>query len=72
MIGIDEPRAEEYVQRPETDHERFWMNIDAANSKDENEFNSKAQKVKLPAANEADAPPPPPEATWKPTDYGYD
>lgn len=27
------------VQRPETDHERFWMNIEGANSKDEKEFN---------------------------------
>lgn len=27
------------VQRPETDHERFWMNIEGENSKDEKEFN---------------------------------
>jgi len=48
------------------------MNLDAANSKDENEFNTKAAKVKLPSGNDADTPPPMPEPTWKPTDYGYD
>jgi hypothetical protein len=64
IVGIDGPHSDEFIQRPESDHERFWMNIDAANSKDENEFNSKAAKVKLPSANENDVPPPAPQPTW--------
>lgn len=56
------PNSNELFQfkRPETNHERFWMNIDAANSKDEKEFNMKAAKVKLPSGNEEDGPPPMP------------
>lgn len=52
------PAQNNLVQRDETNYERFWMNIDAANSKDEKEFNQKAAKVKLPSFNENDGPPP--------------
>jgi len=34
------------------------MNLDAANSKDEKEFNQKAAKVKLPSFNDNDTAPP--------------
>lgn len=34
------------------------MNLEAANSKDEKEFNIKAAKVKLPSFNENDSAPP--------------
>lgn len=47
------PMGFSFVQEPraETDHERFWMNIAAFNSKDEFDFNKQAAKIKLPAAN---------------------
>lgn len=58
FVQKDTPSQDNLVQRDETDHERFWMNLDAANSKDEKEFNQKAAKVKLSAFNENDAAPP--------------
>lgn len=63
LIGLIDttPKSTQLVERVETDHERFWMNIEGANSKDEKEFNSKAAKVKLPSGNEEDGPPPMPK-----------
>lgn len=55
------PMGFSFVQepRPETDHERFWMNIAAMNSQNEHEFNNQAAKIKLPAGNQDDLPPTP-------------
>lgn len=55
------PSSDQLLQRAETDTERFWMNVEGANSKDEKEFNTKAAKVVLPAGNEEDSPPPMPK-----------
>lgn len=50
---VAHPMGFSFVQEPrsETDHERFWMNIAAMNSKDEFDFNKQAAKIKLPASN---------------------
>ena len=61
LICLEAPQSSELIQREETDHERFWMNIEGANAKDEQEFNAKAAKVKLPSGNEEDGPPPMPK-----------
>lgn len=41
------PSSDNLLQRDETNWERFWMNLEASDSKDEKEFNKKAAKVKL-------------------------
>lgn len=60
LIDLDfAPTDTNLVQKPaETNYERFWMNEVAQNSKDEKEFNSQAARIKLPASNEEDGPPP--------------
>jgi hypothetical protein len=60
FVQRDAPASDNLLQqkRDETNWERFWMNMEAANSKDEKEFNQKAAKVKLQAFNDNDEVPP--------------
>jgi len=47
LLYTGSPSSDNLLQRDETNWERFWMNLEASDSKDEKEFNKKAAKVKL-------------------------